>query len=121
MTPEYRTDRDQTARLAESRLPARSIYLTRDQAVRWLEQLNRLTASDRTAADLREMRNSLEEACWLARWKREEVILEMCPSTLASVAQRLMQITHGESRIGDLHVLEDMIEALSWFDHHGDR
>jgi hypothetical protein len=47
-----------------------------EEVFRWLDALENLSASEQEDFDLEQLRSELEDACWLADWKREYVLLD---------------------------------------------
>ncbi len=93
---------------------SKSVRLSREEAGRWLEIVGGWTsASDNRTAELEALRNALEDACWLARWKREDVLLELRSSILAAVVEELLRIAQTDPVTPVLPLLEDMIKHLS--------
>ncbi|WP_182871052.1 hypothetical protein [Stieleria mannarensis] len=90
-----------------------SFAIDRWRASRWLDQLNdvRISIGDSPAIDLLFQR--LEDASWLARWKREDAILELCPSTLIDVLEAMVQFSQSDVSCNSPGVLEEMTECLT--------
>jgi hypothetical protein len=94
--------------------PMKSFQLSSAQAARWLDQLGKNTAAaGQNSGCLEQLRDSLEDSAWLACWKREYVIVELCPSMLASVLEALLQISQTDQAVEDAQVLEEIIQILS--------
>jgi hypothetical protein len=98
-----------------SQPPMKMIQLNRSAAAQWLVCVNQCLLSNFGAqcVDLATLRNSLEDACWLARWKREDVLLELCPSLLAGVVATLIRIHSDDSIQHVSEVLEGINQQLS--------
>ena len=75
-------------------LPAsgQEITLTQAQAGSWLDFLNEaIQRSDQDGTGLRRLRDELVDQCWLGRWKRENVQVQLDPSLLPDVLEALLQ------------------------------
>lgn len=91
-----------------------SVQLTRATATGWLNLLNRMASQDpESAQGLEQLRNRLEDDCWLARWKREQVDFDFCPTMITDVLQELLQVSQSDLAIDDLRAIEEMTEILS--------
>jgi len=60
-----------------------------DQVFRWLNTLESLRSSDHLDFDLEQLRADLDDACWLADWKREYVLLDESKIPLAELNEML--------------------------------
>ena len=66
--------------------PTKRVVLTRDQAARWLILLSQFASWDSTTSPaMIKLRDQLENESWLARWKRESVTVDFCPTLIAEV------------------------------------
>ena len=91
----------------------KSVCLSRDEAATWLLCVNQSLENGNQPSELKSLRNALEDACWLGRWKRENVIVELCPTVLPSTLDSLIQI-HGEEPSSEVaEDLETIIRRLS--------
>ena len=98
---------------AGSELPTKSVRLGRTEAALWLEHIRGWLANEETySADLDALRDALENACWLARWKREDVVLELCPGVVAGLLETLVRM-HLENSEEMADALEAMVRKLS--------
>jgi hypothetical protein len=52
------------------------VRLQYDRAFQLLDSLERLNLSAESDIDVEQFRSCLEDACWLAQWKREYVLLD---------------------------------------------
>ena len=72
-----------------------------------------VAADGSQSPELESLRSALEDACWLARWKREEVIVELCPSWLPGMLEALVRIHGDEPSSETAEHLETIIRRLS--------
>lgn len=96
-----------------SKFPAKSLRLSRQEAANCLECVGRWLRDGHRSPELESLRNALEDACWLARWKREAVILDLCPSVLPGILETLVQIHSDEPSAEAAEALETVIRELS--------
>jgi hypothetical protein len=90
------------------------IRLSREQANRWLFHLNELLESGcEGSISIEELRNQLENACWLARWKRDEVVLDRCPSLTPGVLGALLQCSQAGLSANAIETLQEITQKLS--------
>lgn len=103
---------------SRSDLPTKTLYLSRQEAASWLLSIDQwLSEQDvKTCPELESLRLSLEDACWLARWKRESVNLELCPAWLPGILQALVQVDADEPSSEMAETLEAIIGKLSAVD-----
>ncbi len=99
--------------------PPRLVRLTQIQAGSWLGYLERICSSNRPLENgkpalesLRQLHHLLSDACWLARWKRENVILEVCMTMLPGLFADLLSLSQREQTKQDFDTLEEMIFEL---------
>ncbi len=95
--------------------PRRAITVDPNQVAGWLRQLNQWIEERPGSSEqsLEKLRNRLEDACWLARWKRDRGSLEMCPSELAGIVDDLSSIGQQNLEPEAFQVVEELIGALS--------
>jgi hypothetical protein len=107
------TGQGDRGRRSGSENPTRSVRLGRTEAARWLEQIRDWEAdSEQKSEDLEALRDALEDACWIARWKRQEVILQLCPGVVAGLLEMLVRL-HVEDSREMADALETMVRKLS--------
>jgi len=97
----------------EHRAPARHLELDDLQAQRWLEYLAGAALGGDHAHALAEFREQLDDALWLAKWKREYVMIEL---ELTAVPTLIAAISSHESSVlcdRSLDIQEDILATLS--------
>lgn len=93
--------------------PTKDIQLDGLQAKQWLEYLEGLTPGCEHAETLAEFRNRLDDALWLAQWKREYVVMEL---ELTAVASLIVAISSQEPSLipdRDFEIQEDILATLA--------
>ena len=111
--PSNETRQGERERSDGSGIPTRSVRLGRTEAACWLEQTRQWAAENgKGSEDLEALRDALEDACWMARWKREDVILELCPGVVAGLLETLVRM-HLENSEEMAEALESMVRKLS--------
>ena len=114
-----KNERPETTESTRSQSPTqapftKSVRLSREKAARWLILLSQLSSWEATASTgITKLRDQLENDCWLARWKREEVLYEVCPTVIADVSIELMQIAQGDISAHNADVLMEIVQDLS--------
>ncbi|TWU39741.1 hypothetical protein [Novipirellula artificiosorum] len=107
------SNRATRANASRDSISRRRLQLSQSQAAAWLCYLNqRLTSEQPRCESLDELRAQLADACWLARWKREQVDLEFCLSLLPGLTESLLGLSQQDQDREDFDVLEDMIRAV---------
>jgi hypothetical protein len=108
MTPGARGERS----LGEC--PTRSIRLSRWEAAGWVGAVGQWLSEGggEAAAELGRLRVALEDACWLARWKREEAIVELSLSDTAAILAFLVKTQAGELSAEATETVDSMIRSL---------
>lgn len=97
----------------EHRASIRDLRLEARQAARWLAYLERLSPQAQYAQTLAQFRDQLDDALWLARWKREDVMMDV---ELTAVPDLLAAISSEEPALssdGSLDIQADILAALS--------
>ena len=114
MNSHHQTKTVDRGKVCDPQTLGKTIHLSKPQAARWLDQLAKMigTRGQHTCC-LEELRDSLDDSGWLACWKREDVIVELCPSTLASVLAELLRISETDQCKEDAETLEEIIRVLS--------
>jgi hypothetical protein len=114
MTPLDREENAQPNRTDDPQSPTKSILLSNVAAARWLDQLGKvIAAGEQDSACLEQLRNSLEDCGWLACWKREEVIVDLCPVLLADLMETLLKISQTDQSTEQAQVIEEIIQVLA--------
>lgn len=97
----------------DSALASADITLCRDQAARWLEYLTKWHHYLGPESSLGQLIQQLQDACWLARWKRENVILELRPVTVIESIEVLVQLCAVNDDPCDSEIGDELIRVLS--------
>lgn len=107
LTTQQRSDSTSDARPAGSH--QREICLDALRAAKWIICLEELLAADESRSAVSHFYNELSDACWLARWKRENVVvdIEIC-ATPELIAQLVPADTMTETQ-----TLEDILSTLA--------
>lgn len=74
---------------APAALPQRVIVISQPQGAAWLVWLDELDRASTFASPLRRFRETLGDACWLARWSRNHVAIEVPAADLPEVIAEL--------------------------------
>jgi hypothetical protein len=100
---------DSTSKAWSEGAPKREICLDALRAATWIVCLEELLASREPRSAVRNFYDELSDACWLARWKRENVVVdvEICATT-----ELISQLLSADS-IADTRALEDILSTLS--------
>lgn len=79
--------------------------------IRFIEK--RSSRLQEASAELESLRHALEDACWLARWKRESVIVEVKPAAKANIVEELLSIVQADPVGDDAQLGEQVAVILS--------
>ncbi len=99
-----------TLQTARSHERCAEIRLDPLRAAQWLVCVEELLA-DCAAPELEQFCSELSDACWLARWKREEPCLSVHRLLLPALAAA--SISEAASADCRVRIIEDMISSLS--------
>ena len=95
-------------------LQTKCIGLTREKAAHWLRELSSSVVPNCEVSNgMEQLLGSLEDACWLARWKREDVLFEFCPTIIAQVLDELVEMSRSCQLTRPSSVYEEIIQDLS--------
>jgi hypothetical protein len=88
----------------------RVIGLDRSRAAAWLVYTEGLLAASKSCDAIEHFFENLQDACWLARWKRENVVLDIEVSLLPTLIAQLVSAATDKATTS---VLEDMLVTLA--------
>jgi hypothetical protein len=88
----------------------REICLDALRAAQWVVCLEELLASATPCDAVRQFYDDLSDACWLARWKRENVVVDI---EVCATPQLISQLMQAESHAGTASPLLDILETLA--------
>ena len=88
----------------------REIWLDAFRAATWIVFMEELLASGepRTAVD--QFYDKLSDACWLARWKRENVVVDI---EICAIPELISQLIPTDNQTVTTSYLEDMLATLT--------
>ena len=114
MNSDNQTKAVDRGKVCDPRTSGKTIYVSKPQAARWLDQLAKMIDfGGNNTGCLEELRDNLEDCGWLACWKREDVVVELCPSTLAGVLAEVLKSSGTDRPKEDLETLEEIARVLS--------
>jgi len=93
----------------------RTLVVSPSQAGRWLELLESVSG---TSGELRDLRDRLEDAFWLARWRRDRVALDVASAEVPGLVQAVLDAGEAGSDV-ELDLIDDLATALSGDDLSG--
>ena len=88
----------------------REILLDALRAAKWVIYLEELLAVNASRIAVEQFYADLNDACWLARWKREDIIIEVA---IASIPELISQLIPTHSETVTASVLEDILASLT--------
>ena len=91
----------------------KSIVITQQQGAQWLIFLGQFDRSGKASSALLRFRDTLADACWLGRWTRSYVTIDLGIEELPAVIIELAQQSEADLRVSDQSVREDMLRTLS--------
>ncbi|MDM4018340.1 hypothetical protein [Roseiconus lacunae] len=81
-------------------------------AANWLRQLNQLfQETDCMPDEFSRFHKDLEDACWLANWKRDDVQLAISPTRIVSIAEEIAGIAN-QASLAQVKALEEILSYL---------
>ncbi len=80
---------------------------------RWLEYLETLSPFGEHGKVLTDFWDTLRNACWLANWKREYVILEIDVTTIPALIEVILSDKPGAHPERNLAIEEEILATLS--------
>lgn len=89
----------------------REIRLEYARASRWCEFLEKQCAASFSGSTLSEFVENIDQACWIATWKREHVCLEVSVAEIPVIMSVLAEI--GDSC--ECEIVEEILSALAGF------
>ncbi|QEF99666.1 hypothetical protein Mal15_37320 [Stieleria maiorica] len=79
----------------------------------WCKQLSEILADDSDAfPGIAEFRGLLEDASWLANWKREHATIEICRSSIPDLLNELLQVSETDLATERPSVCEEIVHTL---------
>jgi hypothetical protein len=93
----------------DSNIATRTLLVSPFRAGRWLELLESVAGTSR---EIRDLRDRLEDAVWLARWRRDRVALDVAGAEIPGILQALIDSGEANGDI-ELDVIDDLATALS--------
>lgn len=93
-------------------IPQRTFIISQQQGAAWLQFISEISRG-RDATALLRFRDTIADACWLARWSRNYVTLDVPIADLAAIIDDLVQLSqhalcHPQATVGD-----EMLRCLS--------
>ncbi len=96
----------------QSEVPRRTFVISQQQGAAWLRFMADISRGHQ-AVELMRFRDTVADACWLARWSRNYVTLDVPISDLPGIIDDLVQLSqyaicHPQAPVGD-----EIIRSLS--------
>ena len=91
----------------------KSIVISQQQGAQWLIFLGQLQRSGKASAALLRFRDTLADACWLGRWTRSYVNVDLGIDELPAIIIELADQSEADLQAQDASVREDILRALS--------
>ena len=93
-------------------VPQRAFVISQQQGAAWLQFMAEISRG-RQAVALMKFRDTVADACWIARWSRNYVTLDVPISELPAIIDDLVQLSqhalcHPQAQVGD-----EIIRCLS--------
>ena len=88
----------------------REIWLDPFRAATWIVYMEELLASGEPRRAVEQFYEKLSDACWLARWKRENVLIQV---EICALPELISQLVPVENQTVNTSYLEDMLATLA--------
>lgn len=88
----------------------REIWLDPFRAATWIVYMEELLASSAPLSAVKKFYEELSDACWLARWKRENVVIEV---EICGLPELISQLIPNDAQAVTTSYLEDMLATLA--------
>lgn len=88
----------------------REIWIDAFRAATWIVCMEELLATGEPRSAVEQFYEELSDACWLARWKREHVVIEV---EICALPELISQLIPGEAQAVNASYLEDMLATLA--------
>lgn len=95
-----------------SEVPQRTFVISQQQGASWLKFITDISRGQQAEALLK-FRETIADACWLARWSRNYVTLDVPISELAAIIDDLMQLSQNALCDPQTLVGDEIIRCLS--------
>jgi len=88
----------------------REICLEAFRAATWMVCLEELLASSEPRPAIKQFYEELSDACWLARWKRENVVIDV---EICATPELISQLIPADTQAVTASFLEDILKTLA--------
>jgi hypothetical protein len=88
----------------------REIWLDVFRAATWIVYIEELMATGEVSSAVKRFYEELSDACWLARWKRENVVIEV---EICEMPELVSQLIPSDTQAVTTSYLEDILATLT--------
>lgn len=92
---------------------AREIRVDRARAADWLNYLEQLPSISGKHCALAQFHQHLSDACWLARWKRENVLFDLDVTLIPGLVSELLAQASRSHNPSDQTVIEEIVASVT--------